>query len=605
MSDFMNEDKVQANLGYSELFKRLWPFMRRHKLLFFAAILAVLIFAAVSRALPFVIGQTIDQGFLKKDMSFVVKMAWIYLSFEIAKLVFQFTYNFLFQKFGQRMLYYVREAMLSRVQSLPMDYFNRTPVGRTVTRLTHDVSNLSDLFTEGVISVFVELIILVAILISMLMISPVLTLLTLAFTPLFLWVSYRLSEQIRAILRDAKKKLSELNSFVAENLNGIRVIQLYNRVRWNRGRFKDYSNEYAALTLQSIKAYALMHPVSNLFTALTLTSALYFGGWVSQDSAFPLGALVAFILHVQDFIPPLREILEKYQQFQNSLTSAERVFQLLDQAQEQDVIEGAVQSAALRGRIEARNLYFCYSPSGPLILKNLNFKIQSGESIALVGRTGSGKTTLITLLQKFYSAPRGTLFLDELPIEQISNHDLRTRVGVVQQDSFIFKGSILENITLADQKISFERARAAAESTGYLQLLQQTGRSLDFQVEERGANLSVGERQLIAFARILAFDPEILILDEATANIDSESEVMIQKATAAVTKDRTSIIIAHRLSTVQNCDRIFVLSEGALIEEGSHKDLIHLGGVYAQMVNSGQFEIKPSVQIEPHHKLGS
>lgn len=601
MSDFMNEDKVQTSLGYSELFKRLWPFMRRHKLLFFSAVAAVLIFAAVSRALPFVIGQTIDQGFLKKDMSFVVKMAWIYLGFEVAKLVFQFSYNFLFQKFGQRMLYYVREAMLTRVQNLPMDYFNRTPVGRTVTRLTNDVSNLSDLFTEGVISVFVELIILVAILVSMLMISPLLTGLTLAFTPLFLWVSYSLSERIRAILRDAKKKLSELNSFVAENLNGIRVIQLYNRVSFNRGRFKDFSNEYAGLSLQSIKAYALMHPVSNLFTALTLTSALYFGGWVSQDSALPLGALVAFILHVQDFIPPLREILEKYQQFQNSLTSAERVFQLMDEPEEQDSTQRAAQSVPLRGQVEARNLNFCYSPSGPLILNNLNFKIESGESIALIGRTGSGKTTLITLLQKFYTAPRETLFLDDQPIEQISNHDLRTRVGVVQQDSFIFRGTILENITLADEKISFEKARSAAESTGYLQLLQQTGRSLDFQVEERGANLSVGERQLIAFARILAFDPEILILDEATANIDSESEVMIQKATAAVTQNRTSIIIAHRLSTVQNCDRIFVLSAGSLIEQGSHQDLIHLGGVYAQMVNSGQLEIKPSEQIEPHH----
>lgn len=596
MSDFMNEDKVQTNLGYSELFKRLWPFMRRHKLLFFSAVTAVLIFAAVSRALPFVIGQTIDQGLLKKDMNFVVQMAWVYLGFEVSKLVFQFTYSFLFQKFGQRMLYYVREAMLSRVQNLPMDYFNRTPVGRTVTRLTNDVSNLSDLFTEGVISVFVELIILVAILISMLMISPLLTVLTLAFTPLFLWVSYRVSERIRAILRDAKKKLSELNSFVAENLNGIRVIQLYNRVGFNRARFKDFSNEYSGLSLQSIRAYALMHPVSNLFTALTLTSALYFGGWVSEESALPLGTLVAFILHVQDFIPPLREILEKYQQFQNSLTSAERVFQLMDEPKEQDARVSAGSTAALRGQVEARNLNFCYSPSGPLILNNLSFKIQSGESIALVGRTGSGKTTLITLIQKFYSPPQETLFLDDQPIEQISNHDLRTRVGVVQQDSFIFRGTILENITLADEKISYEKARAAAESIGYLQLLQQTGRSLDSQVEERGANLSVGERQLIAFARILAFDPEILILDEATANIDSESEVMIQKATAAVTENRTSVIIAHRLSTVQSCDRIFVLSEGSLVEQGSHQALVHLGGVYAQMVKSGQLEIEPSDQ---------
>ncbi|MBC7370847.1 MAG: ABC transporter ATP-binding protein, partial [Bdellovibrionaceae bacterium] len=343
-----------------------------------------------------------------------------------------------------------------------------------------------------------------------------------------------------------------------------------------------------------VKAYAGMFPIMNCFTGVVITSALYFGGWISLEGGLTIGAVVAFLMNSQDFMPPLRDILEKYQQFQNSLTSAERIFTLLDEPAESEN-SGAVAIPKLHGEIDIRNLNFRYEAQLPLVLKNINLKIARGESVAIVGRTGSGKSTFISLLQRFYEAPSGTIFMDGKPLEEITRHSIRTHIGVVQQDNFIFRGTIAENVHLGDPSITVAQVESALAQTGYLELLKRTGRNLNSGVEERGANLSVGERQLIAFARILAFDPDILILDEATANIDSESELILQRATQLVMKSRTSIIIAHRLSTVRECNRIILLKDGEIMEIGSHNELMNRRGLYYQLASAGLAEeSKPS-----------
>lgn len=583
--NFMNEDLVKSKVSYYELYKRLWVYARRHKLMLFLVIFFVIGLAVLMRLIPTLIGYVIDEGVVKQNRAVFAWVAIAYLCLEVVKTFFHFGYAYLFQLFGNRILFELREDLVRHVQSLPMQFFNKTPTGRIVTRLTNDVVTLGDLFTDGVITVFVQAVVLIAIVISMLLISVKLTFVTLVLAPVFITSSFMLSNRIRIILADQKKKLSVINSFLAENLNGIKVVQLYNRVPRHQKRFEKLSHEYRSLNMNSIIHYSFMQPIMNLFNAVTITAALYYGGMLHASEALAIGSIIAFIMHAQDVIPPLREILEKYQQFQNSLTSAERIFTLMDEKSETDPVSRG--RANFNGTIQIKDLTFRYEENLPDVLKNINLEIRAGESIALIGRTGSGKSTFISLLQRFYPATEKTIFFDGRAIEDIPLSEIRRHVGVVQQDNFIFRGTLRENIRLGDETIPDIVVMQACEQIGYDLLLKRSGRNLDSFVEERGANLSVGERQLIAFARILAFNPDILILDEATANIDSESEILIQEATKKITQNRTSLIIAHRLSTVRNCNRIVVLKDGEIKEVGSHDELMKAQGMYYQLAVAG------------------
>ena len=584
--NFMHEDLVKTKITYWGLFKRLWPYARKEKVLLFSAIFAVFGGAIVARLNPALIGYAIDHGYKEKNISIFVQVAYAYLGIEILRSCFSFANVYLFQLFGNRMLFHLREDLMAHAQRLPLQFFNKTPTGRIVTRLTNDVMSLGELFSDGVISVFTHMVIIVSVVVALALISWKLTLVSLILAPFFIAASFYLSNRIREILREQKKKLSLINAFLAENLNGIKVVQLYNRLARNREQFSTLSTDYRDTNMRSIRRYALMQPIMNLFNATTITSALYFGGLLSAENSIAIGALVAFLMNIQDFIPPLREILEKYQQFQNSLTSAERIFTLMDESKETENAN-VEPLRGVRGNIEIRDLNFQYDTGLPFVLKNINLNIQAGESIALVGRTGSGKSTFIALLQRFYDAPENTVFIDGHPLESLPRQNVRQHVGVVQQDNFIFRGTVRDNIGLGDTRVSEEHIQQACQKTGYSDLLTRTGRSLDSLVEERGSNLSVGERQLISFARILAFNPDILILDEATANIDSESEHIIQEATKEITKGRTSIIIAHRLSTIEQCDRIVVLDHGEIKEVGSHAELMQAQGLYYQFASLG------------------
>lgn len=583
-SNFMNEDNVTTKITYPQLFKKLSPFAKKEWRLLVLALIAVILAAGASRAVPLLIGYAIDHGVMSKNAELFFRIALIYLGVEILRSTFNFANTYLFQKFGNRMLFHLREELTRHVQNLPIQFFNKTPNGRIVTRLTNDVMSLSELFSDGVISVFTNAILIGSVILTMVLISWKLALATLIFAPLFVAASIYLSNKIRVILHEQKRKLSTINAFIAENLNGIKVVQLFNRIDKNQEHFNNLSTDYRDTNMRSIRAYALMQPIMNLFNAVTLTIALFYGGYLSEQNAIAIGSLVAFLMNIQDFIPPLREILEKYQQFQNSLTSAERIFSLMDEP-----VEPTPSSFPMSKDLAIRilGLNFRYEDHLPLVLKDINLEIPVGQSVALVGRTGSGKSTFISLLQKFYPAPAGSLYIGGVDINQFHQQDIRRHIGVVQQDSFIFRGTIRDNIGLRDPLISEETIQRACEKSGYWSLLKKSGRDLNSPVEERGANLSVGERQLISFARILAFDPEILILDEATANIDSESELIIQRATAEVTKNRTSIIIAHRLSTIQKCDSIVVLDKGQIIEKGSHQELMQNLGHYYQLASAG------------------
>lgn len=514
-------------------------------------------------------------------------MAFLYLGLEIARELFYFLNIYLFQRLGNRMLYYIREDLVKHVMRLPVSYFNKNPAGRIVTRITNDVNTLAELFNDGVVAIFTNLIILVSIVIAMSFINFKLTIYTLFLTPIFVFFAIRITERIRHILGEMKKKMAAINSFVAENLSGIRIVQLYNLQSKHLKRFRELTMAYKVLNLSSIRHYAFLHPMLHLFSSITVAIALFKGGLMTNESTLQVGALIAFFLHVQDFIMPLRDSIEKFQQFQNSLTSAERLLTILDEPTED--YRARDSNLAIEGQVEFRKLSFKYEPQLDLVLKNINLKINQGTRVALVGRTGSGKTTFISLMQRFYSAPPSSLFIDEQPIEDYDLQELRRHIGVVQQDPFLFRATISDNISLFDPEVSLARIQMAADIVGLSSLLEKSGRNLSFNIEERGANLSVGERQLVSLARIIAFNPQILILDEATANVDSETELLVQKATQQVTKGRTSFIIAHRLSTIRDCDLILVLDKGELTEQGTHTELMLRKGTYYQMANT-QFQ---------------
>lgn len=417
--NFMHEDVIKTKITYPLLFKRLWPYARKEKLLLFSAIFAVAGGAIAARFIPSLIGYAIDHGVKQKDYSVFTQVAYFYLVLEILRSCFSFANAYLFQLFGNRMLFHLREDLMSHVQRLPLHFFNKTPTGRIVTRLTNDVMSLGELFSEGVIAVFTQAVVIISVVSALAFISWKLTLVSLVLAPFFIAAAFYLSDRIREILREQKKKLSFINSFLAENLNGIKVVQLYNRVARNQENFTTLSNDYRDTNMRSIKAYALMQPIMNLFNATTITAALYYGGFLSAHNSIAIGSLIAFLMNIQDFIPPLREILEKYQQFQNSLASAERIFTLMDEPTESEQ-QNLKTLTTVRGNIEIRNLNFQYEKDLPFILKNINLQIRTGESIALVGRTGSGKSTFISLLQRFYDAPDETIFLDGIPLEKYS-----------------------------------------------------------------------------------------------------------------------------------------------------------------------------------------
>ncbi|MBX3021684.1 MAG: ABC transporter ATP-binding protein [Bdellovibrionales bacterium] len=578
---FFTEDNVALELTFKKLFMKLWPYLWRHKAKVIVSLLLVGAYVTVGRALPFLFGYAIDDGIKEHNRHIIVTVAIAYGVLETTRAVLAFLQNRHIQQFGNQVLFEIRERLMNHVQNLPVTYFEKNPSGRTVTRVTNDIYALGELFSQGFAAIFINLIEMLSIFVSLFLISPSMTGTTLLILPVLLWVCALLSHKIRLQFGATKRKLAMINAFSAEAFSGIKVLQLFGRTGESRDFFNQLSHEYKTLQLSTVRLFATLWPLIEGFNVFTLAVALAVGAYFHQYHGLSVGHLSAYILLLQSFFKPLKNILERYNQLQNSLASADRVFHLLDE--EEESREGRdFAKARLEGRIEFDKVSFRYAEHMPYVLKDIQLAIEPGMSVALVGRTGSGKTTTISLLQKFYDVLEGEIRIDGVPLSQLAPQALRPRVGVVQQDGFVFSGSLFSNISLFDPKISRETAMWAAEQAQCQDILRKHG-GLDGKVQERGSNLSAGERQLLAFARVLAFNPDILILDEATANIDSVSEKAIQKATEVATRGRTSVIIAHRLSTILHCDLIVVLDKGQIVEMGRHAELLQQRGRYYEL----------------------
>ncbi|MEW6776579.1 MAG: ABC transporter ATP-binding protein [Bdellovibrionota bacterium] len=586
-TQFYAEDLVKFGSADSRLLLRLLRYLRPYwKMAVLAAVL-LLANTALMIAIPVVLQRFVDQVLVPRDAGRLWDFTVLVLSLVTAQAVSSAFQSYLFAWLGQRVMYDIRRDLFSRVIHLPVSYFDKNPVGRLVTRVTNDIGSLNELFAGGFIQLINDVFLIAFILLTMLFLEWRLGLLILGLFAVLAGIIWYYSGKIRGVLRESKRLIARINAFLNENITGMKIIQLFGRegerdkmFREVVGRYTD--TQYGLLSLQS---YFL--PVSTFFAGCVGALIFWYGGGQVLAGFTTIGTLAAFQTYSQMLYFPVRTFTDKYNVLLLAFASAERIFTLMDETPEPEPKTGETVPLApgKRGEIVFDRVAFGYR-SDIQALREISFRIAPGERVAVVGATGAGKTTLVSLLTRFYDYQGGSIRLDGRDIREIPRGEIRSRVGVVQQDVFLFSGTLLENLFLPGEWSPDERRRKAEEIFEALEcteFLKKLPKGLDTELAERGGNLSAGERQLVAFARLLCFDPEVVILDEATANIDSTTERLLQRATARLTRGRTSLLIAHRLSTILGCDRILVLHHGKLAEEGTHEELLAKGGIYAKL----------------------
>ncbi|MFQ5632476.1 MAG: ABC transporter ATP-binding protein, partial [bacterium] len=484
----------------------------------------------------------------------------------------------------------LRRKIFSHLQHLPLSFFNRNPVGKIMTRVTTDVEALNQLFTSGMVAIFGDILMLFGIIGIMLYMNWKLTLVTMAVLPFLFAVTIAFKVKVRSAFRTIRAKIAKINAYLQENISGMTVVQLFNREAKNYDEFDYLNRDHLDAFLKTIFYFAIFYPLVNILGALSTALVIWYGGLKILAGELTFGALVAFIQYAIMFYRPISDLSEKFNILQAAMAASERIFGILDEKPEvgyasekpvMDLLEEP-RSETLQGKIAFSNVWFAYKDED-WVLKDVSFTIAPGEKIAIVGATGAGKTTIINLLGRFYNIQRGNIQFDGNDIRDYDLQTLRRNIGIVLQDVFMFAGSVADNIRLGNNNISDEKIRQAAKDVNALSFIEKLPNGFDENLIERGATLSVGQRQLLAFARALAFDPAILILDEATSNIDTETEMLIQSALARLMENRTSIIIAHRLSTIQHVDRIIVMHHGEIREVGTHQELLVSGGIYSRL----------------------
>ncbi|MBI3988295.1 MAG: ABC transporter ATP-binding protein [candidate division NC10 bacterium] len=530
---------------------------------------------------PYVIKLAIDRHIAKGVLSGLGLLALLYLvalAFEHGLRALQF---YVTQSVGQKVMSDLRIRMFAHIQHLPVRYFDRNPVGRIMTRLTSDVENINEMFTSGLVAVFGDVLMLLSIVTAMLLLDWKLSLVTFTVLPPLYVATEVFRKKARASYRLVRTKLARLNAFLQESLSGLRIIQTFSKETDRLRRFEGINREYTEAGLQSIFYYAIFYPTVELLSVSAVALLIWYGGGEIVRGALTLGTLVAFIEYVQRFFAPVKDLSEKYNIMQAAMASSERIFELLDTPEEPGWTTCGRPVEKFSGRIEFQGVWFAYHP-GDYVLKDISFTIEPGEKVALVGATGAGKTTLVGLLSRFYEPEKGSIRLDGRDLKELDLFSLRRQIGLVLQEPFLFATTIEANIRLREE-VPRDRAYEAAKVVGAHRFIERLPLRYGEEVLERGALLSMGERQLIALARALAGDPDIVILDEATSSVDPETEYLLQKAVAKVLDGRTALIIAHRLSTIHHVDRIFVFHKGELREEGTHQELLQQDGIYARL----------------------
>lgn len=583
ISKVEKEQISSGNIIDFNVLKRILQFVNPYRGRFYFLIVLTLILGVLTPFRPVLIQYTLDHHVANGDYKGLVQIMLLIFGLLILQSGFQYIHTYISGRIGQYVIRDIRIKLYQHLIGFRLKFFDRTPIGRLVTRTISDVEALADVFSEGLAALAGDLLQIVFILVFMFYTDWRLALVSLSTIPLMLLSTYIFKEKIKVTFNDVRNAVANLNSFVQEHLTGISVVQIFGSEKREFEKFKEINKEHRSAHLKSVLYYSVYFPVAEIIAAMGIGLLVWYGarGVVSTDSGITIGTLTAFIMYIQMFFRPIRMIADRYNTLQMGIVSSSRIMNLLD-SDEHIADNGTVALDHVKGKVEFGHVWFAYNESD-YVLKNINLKIESGETIALVGATGAGKSSIINLLNRFYEINRGTIKVDDIDITQVDLSSLRKSIGVVLQDVFLFSNTIRYNITLGAPEVTDEMIMHAADLVGARRFIERLPGGLEYNVMERGATLSVGQRQLLSFIRAMVYDPKILVLDEATSSVDHETEVMIQNAIEKMMSNRTSIVIAHRLSTIQKANTIIVLDKGEIKEMGSHEKLLSQDGYYAHL----------------------
>ncbi|MCZ6704591.1 MAG: ABC transporter ATP-binding protein [Bacteroidetes bacterium] len=587
----MSEDTPNETKGIDgPLLRRIITYLLPYKGWVALAFVSVMTAAFLGPLKPKLVQITIDRDILTGDLEGLQGMIMLLFGILVIEGILSFVNAYLTQWIGQRAIYDLRTKVYRHIQRQPLRFFDRTPIGKLITRTTSDVESLSQVLSAGVVTIMGDLFKLIFISYFMFTLSWVLAVVTLSVMPLMLIASFWFKTKVREQYRETRKQVARLNSFLQEHVTGMKIVQIFGREREEMRRFTDINDSHRQAHIKTIFYFALFWPMIDIVATTALGLIIWFGGLNAMSGALTLGVLIAFIQYARQFFEPIRNLSDQFNTLQSAMAGAERIFGLLDRDDSLKEPEEPVKKDKVFGRIEFQHVWFSYNPDADpddkeaeWVLKDVSFSVNPGQSLAIVGATGAGKTTVISLLLRFYDVQRGAILVDGTDVRDLLLTDLRNQIGLVLQDVFLFSGSIKRNITLENPEITMDQVKAATEAIGASDFINRLPQQYEYDVRERGMSLSHGQRQLLSFARVLVYDPGILVLDEATSSVDTETEEVIQRALEKLMEGRTTVAIAHRLSTVQHANQILVMHRGEVRERGSHQQLIAQDGLYRRL----------------------
>ena len=564
--------KPSSNQLDAQLLKRVLAEAAPYKSLLLSTTLMAVLLAPLATIRPWLVQKMVDEHIVYSDVEGLLKLSIIFVIVLFLHAFLTYLFTYLSGVLGQAVVRDLRIKIFNHINRFNLSYFDKTPIGTSTTRTINDVETINTVFSQGVITIIADILTLIVVLAIMFITSWELTLIALTTSPFLVIASYIFKEKVKTSFQSVRTEISRMNAFLQEQISGMRLIQIFHIEKSSMRRFKTINREYTKANLDSVLYYAVFYPVVEIISAASLGLMVWWGAKGVIGESVSMGALIAFPIYLNMLFNPIRILADKFNTLQMGLVASDRVFALLDNHAEQEVT-GHLKPEKLRGEVVFNKVNFAYQGED-WVLKNVDFEIKPGETLAIVGATGSGKTSIISLINRFYTHQSGLISIDGTDIKDFDLQALRHKMALVLQDVFLFSGSVFENITLRDESISREKVLSAAKMIGAHEFIEKLPGGYDYQVMERGATLSMGQRQLISFVRALVFEPDILILDEATSSIDPASESVIQKAIETLIAQRTSIIIAHRLSTIMHAHKILVMQRGEVMESGSPEDLL-------------------------------